>query len=185
MVQYPHIQNCPEPRMADILATISNDPASASEVASRAVEEFPTDANLRFLLGSAFGNIQDYGSAKSQLNEALALAPEFHLARLQLGLMHLTSGDERLARAILAPLLNIATDSYLRSFADGLIALSYDEFERARSSLQTGVSQNLDNAPLNRNMQLLINAVPAPQENEAMIETPHLLVQKYSKPPRP
>ena len=52
---------------------------------------------------------------------AVALAPDFLIARYQLGFFELTSGEVDNALATWGPLLRLPEDNYLRQFVEGML----------------------------------------------------------------
>ncbi|MCH8139054.1 MAG: tetratricopeptide repeat protein [Proteobacteria bacterium] len=69
----------------------SGDAASAAEVCERALKKFPGDANLLCLLAKAHLALKRFVDAKSRLEEAIKLSPDFATA-------HETFGDFFLIR---------------------------------------------------------------------------------------
>lgn len=115
-----------------------------------------------FLLGSEYAQLRLMEEAAACMGQAVALAPRLWIARFQLGLLHLTSGAPALAQEVWAPLHEMAEHddkAYLKRFHQGLLHLIADEFVPAVRALQAGMAQNHDNAPLNHEMQRIVDAV--------------------------
>ena len=117
---------------------------------------YPDDPRLQFMRGSILAGRQRPIEAHAALARAVALAPDFHIARYQLGFFELTSGEVDKALSTWGPLLRLPEDHYLRHFVEGLTHLVRDEFAEAIARMETGMTLNLENAPLNADMRLLV-----------------------------
>jgi tetratricopeptide (TPR) repeat protein len=133
----------------------------------QAVATEPRNAELRYLLGAEMADAGDYDGAVLEMSTALTLAPAMHVARLQLGLLHLTMARPDHAQAVLAPLENLSEDSALLHFKRGLEALIVDEFDACLANLQHGIKLNRENEPLNRDMNLIIERVQSLLSSQA------------------
>jgi hypothetical protein len=72
-------------------------------------------------------------------------------------LFQLTSGEADSARATWAPLKQILRPAhYLSEFVTGLEALIGDRFTECIDALHRGIAANSENAPLNRDMELIV-----------------------------
>ena len=125
----------------------------------RAVVNDPRNAELRYLLGAEMAQQKDYDGAVMEMSSAIALNPLLHVARFQLGLLHLTMARPDHAIAVLGPLENLSDASALKFFKRGLEALIEDKFEKCVDNLRTGIELNRENAPLNRDMTMLLERV--------------------------
>lgn len=148
---------CSDEEMTELLAAMQSDAADELAFADRLIEAYPEDARLHFLRGSVLAGIGRPIEAHASLSRAVALAPQFELARFQLGFFELTSGEAARALATWQPLDALDPDHYLAHFVAGLRNLIRDEFDAAITSLRAGIAVNADNAPLNRDMQLIID----------------------------
>jgi hypothetical protein len=125
----------------------------------RAVVNDPRNAELRYLLGAEMAQQKDYDGAVMEMSAAIALNPLLHVARFQLGLLHLTMARPDHSTTVLAPLENLDDSSALKHFKRGLEALMRDDFGNCIAHLRDGIERNTDNPPLNRDMQLLATKV--------------------------
>lgn len=125
----------------------------------RAVLDDPRNGEKRYLLGAELAQQRDYESAVLEMSAAIALNPFLHVARLQLGLLHLTMAQPHHTVAVLGPLEELPDDSPLKHFKRGLEALISDDFAACVGSLERGLELNRDNAALNRDMRLIIDRV--------------------------
>jgi len=159
------------------------------ERVSALLEEFPEDARLQFLHGSMLISAGRLIEAHRALSRAVALAPDFAIARFQLGFFQLTSGEAEHALETWGRLDRLADGHYLRKFVDGLRCLIRDDFTGAIEQLQQGAALNEENPPLNRDMQLIIDQCrsllarerAADQSGEAASETSLILQQFANK----
>ncbi|MBC7768238.1 MAG: hypothetical protein H7124_05575 [Phycisphaerales bacterium] len=118
---------------------------------------FPDDARLHFLRGSILIGEGRPIEAHQSLSRAVALAPDFAIARFQLGFFQLTSGEAENALETWGRLDRLPDGHYLRKFVDGLRCLIRDDFKGAIEALREGIPLNQENPPLNRDMQLIID----------------------------
>lgn len=125
----------------------------------RAVVNDPRNAELRYLLGAEMAQQKDYDSAVMEMSAAIALNPLLHVARFQLGLLHLTMARPDHATTVLAPLENLDDSSALKHFKRGLEALIRDDLANCLVHLRDGIERNTENPPLNRDMNLLASKV--------------------------
>lgn len=125
----------------------------------RAVLDDPRNGEKRYLLGAELAQQRDYDSAVLEMTAAIALAPFLHIARLQLGLLHLTMAQPHHTLAVLAPLEELPDEAPLKHFKHGLEALIRDDFVACAGALERGIALNKDNAPLNHDMQLILDQV--------------------------
>ncbi|WP_161956838.1 tetratricopeptide repeat protein [Sphingosinithalassobacter portus] len=121
------------------------------------IDAYPEDARLHFLRGSILAGAGRPIEAHASLSRAVALAPDFALARFQLGFFELTSGEAQRALATWEPLGALPDTAYLRRFAEGLAHLIRNEFVETVLALRSGIDANEENLPLNNDMQLIID----------------------------
>ncbi len=119
--------------------------------------QFPEDPRLHFLYGSTLISAGRIIEAHRSLTRAVELAPDFAIARFQLGLFQLTSGEANTALATFGPLDRLPDAHYLRAFVDGLRCLIRDDFVGTIENLRRGIDLNQENAPLNKDMQIIID----------------------------
>jgi hypothetical protein len=148
---------CSDEEMAQLLEAMRSDAPDELMLAERMIDAYPEDARLHFLRGSLLAGSGRPIEAHASLSRAVALAPDFVLARFQLGFFELTSGEAARALATWAPLDTLPADHYLAHFVTGLRHLIRDEFAASIAALQAGIAVNDENPPLNRDMQLIID----------------------------
>jgi tetratricopeptide (TPR) repeat protein len=127
----------------------------------RAVEallaRYPKDPRLHFMQGSLLAEGGRAIEAHRAMSRALELEPAYALARYQLGLFELSSGEPARALSTWGPLLALGSDQYLRNFVEGMAHLIRDEFGEAIALFERGIALNRENEPMNRDIRLLID----------------------------
>jgi tetratricopeptide (TPR) repeat protein len=152
---------CDDNTIQRILTAAQTDSQRGIEMIDALLGKFPDDPRLHFLRGSLLIEVQRFIQAHGALSRALAIAPDYHIARFQLGLFELTSGESDAASATWAPLKRLPRGNVLSIFVDGLEHLMADRFERCIASLREGIAANDENLPLNRDMELVIEQCEA------------------------
>lgn len=148
---------CGDQRIAEILEIAAGDSMSGVAEIDSELSQFPDDARLHFLKGSLLIGEKRFIAAHAAMTRAVALAPDFHIARFQLGFFELTSGEAETAMQTWEPLRALPGESFLKLFVDGLGHLVSDRFEQCIEALKRGIALNTENAPLNNDMQLVID----------------------------
>jgi len=121
-----------------------------------AVSNDPLNAELRYLLGAELAEGGDHEHAIVELATAVKLKPALHTARFQLGLLHLTLARPTECLAAWEPLDAAEGEPCLKLFKHGMEALIRDDFRQCIDLLQRGITLNSTNAPLNRDMAMVI-----------------------------
>ena len=163
-------QMCPDGEMETLLSVLKSDSQAALNKADGLLASYPRDARLHFLRGSILVGAGKPIEAYASLSRAVDIAPDFAIARFQLGFFQLTSGEANNAVATWGPLERLEDGHYLKLFVEGLRHLIADDFDTAFVLLEQGMAANTENPPLNRDMQLLIDRcreVGVVPENEA------------------
>ena len=129
----------------------------------QALEDEPDNAKVRYMLGAEHAEIGMYDRAAKEMAEAVKLDPSLVAAQFQLGLLHITSGRVAEADEAWKPLEKLGENNPLFLFKTGMLHLVRDEFDECIGYLEKGISLNTDNAPLNKDMQRVIDNVHAAQ----------------------
>ena len=124
-----------------------------------AVKRNPENANAINFLAVEHAQIGLYPRAMEEMQRAIELNPDLHTARLQLGLLYLTSAMAEPSLTTLQPLTELNEDNYFCCFAKGLQHLIRDEFADCKQWLEKGIKINDNNLALNRDMQRLLDAI--------------------------
>ena len=148
---------CSDEEIGQLLSAMGASAPDELALAERLIEAYPEDARLHFLRGSMLAGRSRPIEAHAALSRAVELAPDFALARFQLGFFELTSGEAARALATWEPLQDLPSDHYLALFVSGLRHLVQDRFADAITALEAGIAANEENLPLNRDMQLIID----------------------------
>jgi tetratricopeptide (TPR) repeat protein len=147
---------CGDEKMQELAQAMQADEDQMERVEAL-LDEFPEDARLHFLRGSMLIGKGRLIEAHRALSRAVALAPDFDIARFQLGFFQLTSGEAENALETWGRLDRLPDGHYLRKFVEGLRCLIRDEFANTIETLQQGIALNQENPPLNRDMQLIVD----------------------------
>jgi tetratricopeptide (TPR) repeat protein len=154
-------------------ASRGNDSATAISYLKEAVSRADCSAIAHYILGAEYAQIKMIDRAVGEMEAAIALDPALSIARFQLGLLCLSSGNAERAASIFAPLSELPVQDPLNRFGAGLQHLIRDEFADALRCLNDGIALNASNAPLNADMQKIIHeieALPAPEPSPAKSE---------------
>jgi tetratricopeptide (TPR) repeat protein len=148
---------CSDEEMGQLLSAMSASAPDELALAERLIDAYPEDPRLQFLRGSMLAGRGRPIEAHAALTRAVQLAPDFALARFQLGFFELTSGEAARALTTWEPLQELPADHYLARFVAGLRHLVHDRFGETIAALEAGIAVNDENLPLNRDMQLIID----------------------------
>lgn len=152
---------CSDEEIAGLVSALQSADADDLAQVDGMLRRFPDDPRLHFIRGSILAGRQDALKAHAALARAVELAPDFHIARYQLGFFELTSGEVDRALSTWGPLQRLPADFYLRKFVDGLIHLVRDEFDQALTLMHEGIALNRENEPLNSDIRLLMSECEA------------------------
>lgn len=178
---------CSDKELAELMQNIAQDDLHDMELVDGLLSRYPQDPRLHFMRGSILAGKQRPIEAHASLSKAVELAPDFALARYQLGFFELTSGEAEKALSTWGPLLMLSDDNYLRVFAQGLTHLIRDEFNDAIAAMRKGIDLNQDNMPMNHDIELLIaecerlrdtkDSAPGDDDRDAQSATSFILGQ--------
>jgi tetratricopeptide (TPR) repeat protein len=150
---------CPDYAIeAAILSGQQNDEAGLSAI-EILLRTYPSDPRLHFLRGSVLAGVQRYEEGRNAMREAVVIAPDFHLARFQLGFLELTSGLPAAAANTWEPFAELDKDAPFRLLSDGLNCLARNELSDADRLLRLGMAGNSEHPLINSDMQLLLDEV--------------------------
>jgi tetratricopeptide (TPR) repeat protein len=174
---------CPAPALTAASDRAERDTADGLAAVEALLRDYPTDPRLHFLKGSLLAALQRVDEALAPFAAALIYDPGYAIARFQLGLLQLSSGDPAAAAATWAPLAALGPEEPLRLFADGLQRLAVDDFAGAEAQLRRGIAGNSQIPALNRDMQLVLDTMSAgpPSEEPPASSSAQLLLQLSGK----
>lgn len=138
-------------------------PAMDSEAAMKALGEaadaHPQDPRPLLLLAGRFAETENLDYAEAAYSGALLRAPDFAIARFQLGLLQYCTGRALTALTTWGPLVALGEDHYFWCFVEGFRALTSDRFGQAIACLERGLLRNQENQPLNADMARMIDRI--------------------------
>jgi len=142
-------------------------------------------AEALLMLGASYASLRMYDRAASAMEAAVVANPQLAIARFQLGLLYLSSGDGPRANDVLVALDDLGEDKYLFHFGRGLRHLLADEFADSLRYLQRGIELNQDNPALNADMQRIIddiNKLPEEQRQQSAgtDSSQHVMLSAYT-----
>ena len=153
------------PQLLEAIAAL---PAEAALLRlQRAADEHALDGRPLLLMAAEYAQAGNFDAAEACFISALQRAPDFSIARFQLGLLQFSSGRPAAAAATWAPLDLLAQDDPLRLFKAGLEYLAQDKFDAARHWLMQGIAKNDTNSPLNQDMQRVVDEIDKLQTQRA------------------
>ena len=150
---------CPAEPLNAAVEQLRTDDDGGLAVLAKLLLSWPLDPRLHFLQGSVLAGLQRYDEGRRAMARAVEIAPDFALARFQLGFLDLTSGRALDAVGVWGPLSNLSEDEPLRILAEGLTNLAIDNFSEARRLLQNGMALNTENPLINADMQLILDEI--------------------------
>lgn len=148
---------CDEATIQTLTRNANRDAAEQLAQMEQLLGDYPEDPRLHFVYGSTLIAAGRMIEAHRSLTQAVTLAPDFAIARFQLGLFQLTSGEANAALETWGRLDRLPDTHYLRWFVDGLRCLIRDDFMGTIENLRKGIGLNGENPPLNNDMQMLID----------------------------
>ena len=182
LVQDHNQGSCPATLLTDALQHVQQDEQDGLAFVNGLLVDYPSDARLHFLRGSVLAGQRHYDEAQRDLKAAVALDPDYAIARFQLGLMQLSSAQPAAADLTLRPLQTLPSDHALRHLGAGLQSLMRDDFAGALVQLRNGMTLNLDNPGVNHDMNLLINGIIAKttSDDAAPVSAAQMLLSQTS-----
>jgi tetratricopeptide (TPR) repeat protein len=178
---------CSEDTLKTLVQKMQSAPSDQLGRIEALLADFPEDARLHLLRGTTLlGNGRLIEGHRS-LTRAVEIAPDFAIARFQLGLFQLTSGEAENALETWGRLDRLPDGHYLRGFVDGLRCLIRDDFGGAIQAFREGIRLNSENEPLNRDMQLLVDrCLPlidsTRDDDDAPISETTLILKRFAAP---
>ena len=173
----------PNEMLMPLLTEIQQDGEQALAHLEELLPLYERDPRLHFLRGSVLAGLERYVPARAAMQLAVDIAPDYAVARFQLGFLALTSGDPNAARATWQPLLNLPQDDPLNLFVQGLNHLMVDEFEAAIALLEQGIALNTTIPPMNKDMALIVREAREKLDTHAPEEEvesgAHFLLRQY------
>lgn len=139
-----------------LAASRTDDTSTAIRLWTDASRCEPHAATPHLLLGAEFAQCGRIEEAEAAFANAILLSPTLLIARFQLGLLQFTGGRVGVALLTWQPLLQADADGPLSQFVQGFAALAQNHFEKALAAFSAGIALNVDNAPLNADIRMII-----------------------------
>lgn len=174
---------CPTSSLTAATDLAERDTSDGLAAVETLLRDYPEDPRLHFLRGSLLAALHRFDEALAPFAEALRCDPSYAVARFQLGLLQLSSGDVDAARESWRPLATLDPEEPLRLFAEGLQCLAVDDFAGAETRLRRGIAGNSKIPALNRDMQLVLETMAAGTggHDSEQSSSAHLLLQLSGK----
>lgn len=141
----------------------AGNPQLAIAVWGEAALHTPASGAPHFLIGSALASQGEYEKAEAAFSNAVLLAPNFSIARYQLGLLQFSSGRAALALVMWQPILETPNptleEQALALFVRGYAALAQDDFVTALAHFREGIRINNGNAAVSDDVNMVIERV--------------------------
>lgn len=119
----------------------------------------PSEVRALLLQAGALAQAQDYDRAEATYIAVLERAPDWDIARFQLGLLQFTSGRPAVAATTWRALDRLDDGHPLKLFKAGFEFLARDAFAAAIDAFERGIARNTENIPLNRDMAMVIDRI--------------------------
>lgn len=152
--------------IAKLVEELEEQPGAGSDRLGHLLRNFPADPRLLFLNGSLKAAAGETGEARRSMRRAIDVAPDFAIARFQLGLLQLTCAEPIAAQETWGPLHALPEDAYLRVMVSGLVRMIQDDADGAIRLLRRGIALNRENAVLNGDMELVIEQLLRPRDGD-------------------
>jgi tetratricopeptide (TPR) repeat protein len=172
--------------IAQGLAASAEDRSEAAmDLFAQASAVVPSSGVPHFLIGSEHASAGNLEAAEVAFANAVLLAPDFHIARYQLGLLQFSSQRAAIALLTWQPLFGLAESEPLGHFVRGFAALAEDRLRDAIAHFQSGLERNASNPALASDIDKVIQALQALlQRNSSQPATDaapaHVLLSRYS-----
>ncbi|MBE7366672.1 hypothetical protein [Ramlibacter pallidus] len=137
---------------------------AALDLFARAGAADPSSGVPHFLIASEHAGAGDLPAAEQAYAQAVLLAPQFSLARYQLGLLQFSTQRVPSALRTWEPLLALPDDDALPHFVRGFAALAQDALDDALRHFRAGLSLGTDSATLRGDVLQMVAAVERLQE---------------------
>lgn len=135
----PLAHTCDQTVIDRIAGLMQTSDSQALDALDEAIAQWPSDARLHLLRGAIFAHLARYDDARLALSRAVALAPDFPMARFMLGQLEIQAGRPADAMVMLQPLAQHGSDESMRLFAAGLIDLLEQRLPAAAEHLKAGL----------------------------------------------
>lgn len=126
-------------QMGHITEAMQTDEELALRLLDQQCAAYRDDARLPMLRGALLASRGEHERAGRDLRDALALAPQMHVARFLLGYLELVTGAPERAVRVWEPLLELDDDPVLQAFGHGMVLTAQNRLAEAQVALRTGL----------------------------------------------
>lgn len=142
-----------------LAASRTDDSEQAIRFFQQASAAAPDAEMPQFLLGAEYAASGDMDQAEAAFANAVRLAPNFPLARYQLGLLQFSSGRAAVGLLTWQPLLALPESDPLPHLVNGFGALAQDQFVEALAFYEQGIQRNTSNPALTADIEKVIAGI--------------------------
>ena len=160
-----------------LAASQSSQAAAALELFAQASALVPASGLPHFLIGSEHAAAGDIEAAEAAFARAVLLAPDFVLARYQLGLLQFTSRRAMVALLTWQPLFALPAGEPMGHFVRGFEALARDGFADALAHYREGLACHDLNEAMAADIRRVIQAL----EQLSPHDSAHVLLSAYTR----
>lgn len=155
-----------------IEAMQKNEGKTALEYLHECIALDPENAQATYLLAAEHAEIGLFDRATEGMEKALSLDPNIEMAALQLGMLHLRTGNNARAIELWQGLQEKTNDESLRLISEGLTLLSNESIDEGKEKLLLGMEKNLHNPALNISITSILEHLEAnlPKNNNGETE---------------
>jgi tetratricopeptide (TPR) repeat protein len=158
--------------------------ADALALFAQAGTQDPTSSIPPFLIASEQASAGNTEAAEAGFATAVLLAPDFTLARYQLGLLQFSSARAAAALVTWQPLFTLPVVDPLHHFVRGFAALAQDQFDEALAHYRAGLACRDGNPAVASDIAKVIERIeqlrspqsPAPEPGNS-----HVLLAGYAR----
>jgi Flp pilus assembly protein TadD len=156
--------------------------AEAVAILKTLIGREPGHVFATYLLAAEHAQLGMMERAEEGFRRTVELAPEFPMARFQLGQTLLVRGEVKDACDVLAPLAELPAKLALASYARGLMAAAREDVAEAIDQLQFGLACEQDVPALAQDMQrVLANLQAIPQPTAAPATAVPMFLSSYGR----
>jgi len=146
----------------------------------------PASGIPQFLIASEQASAGNIEAAEAAFANAVLLAPDFTLARYQLGLLQFSSARAAVALITWQPLFELPAADPLHHFVRGFAALAQDHFEDALAHYRAGLACDNGNPAVAADVLKVVERVeqlraPRPADPAADTGGSHVLLAGYAR----
>ena len=152
---------------AALAADAQGDASAFVDLLRRCLALDPLHVQAHYLLGADCAQDGRNGDAILHLSTAVEHAPGLAPARLQLGLLWLSTGNPRTAQQVLAPLAALPDDDVVGRFGVALSALAGNDIAAARAALHEALALPCDHPAMLADIRTVLARLEPVGEEES------------------